>query len=199
MMGSVETAELPLTAGQLQQFERLRENPSIRTAIWCCFRVPGEVDIDRFTNSVEVLVSRHDALRIQILERPGGEPRQRIRGLPPRADLISCQNVLARSEEQFNRYIRHIMAQDRREQWGTGVYPFKFRLFRYSPTVHVLMVRLSHLAVDGIGAEILIRDLMRTYADVMAGRPSRGLSRRGFADSVVRQAVTGAPGLSTLR
>jgi hypothetical protein len=194
MTGSVNSEELPLTTGQLRHFDLLRGNPALRTGIWRCVRIPGELDIDRFTDSVETLVSRHDALRIEILERPGGEPRQRIRGLLPRADLISCQDVLARSEEQFNRYIRHIVAQEQRQKWGADAchaYPFRFRLFRYSPTVHALVVGLSHLAVDGIGAEILIRDLMRTYGDAVAGRRPRGLPRRSFADSVVQRPAAG--------
>jgi hypothetical protein len=191
MTGSVETAELPLTTGQLRHLQQVRENPAPRRAIWSCFRIPGPLDIDRLTDSVEILVWRHEALRIEILERPGGEPRQRIRGLPPRAEMISYQNVIARSEEQFNRYIRHIVAQELRQGWDANTYPFRFRLFRYSPTVHALMFSLSHMAVDAIGAEILIRDLMRTYADTMAGRTPRGLPRWGFADSVVQLATTG--------
>jgi hypothetical protein len=192
MMGSTETAELPLTTGQLQYFEMVRGKSELCIALWSCFQIPGELDIDRFTDSVETLVSRHEALRIEIVERPGGEPRQRIRGLPPRADLISCQNVIARSEEQFNRYVRHIVVQELRQEWDADAYPFRFRLFRYSPTVHALLVGLSHLAVDGIGAEILVRDLMRTYTDTVAGRAPRGLPRRKFTDSVVRQSATGA-------
>ncbi|MGP4022521.1 condensation domain-containing protein [Actinomadura sp. 3N407] len=187
MTGSGETAELPLTAGQLQHFAVIRRNPALRMAIWSCFRLPGELDVDRLTDSVETLVSRHEALRVEILERPGGEPRQRIRDLPPRAGLISCQSVLARSEEQFSRYVRHILVQEVRREWGGDAYPFKFRLFRYSPTVHTLMVGFSHMAVDGIGADLLIHDLLRTYADAAAGRTPRGLPRRGFADSVSRQ------------
>jgi hypothetical protein len=191
MIGSAETAELPLTAGQLHLFDLLRDNPARCPTICCCFRIPGELDIDRFTDSIEILVARHEALRIEILERPGREPRQRIRGLPLREDLISCQNVLARSEEQFSRYIRHIAVQEQQEDWDAGAYPFRCRLFRYGPAAHVLIVGLSHLAVDGIGAEILIRDLMRIYADILSGRPPDGLPRRGFADSVARRAATG--------
>jgi hypothetical protein len=194
MIGSAESEELPLTTGQLRYFNMLHGNPALATGIWWCVRIPGELDIGRFTDSVETLVSRHDALRIEILERPGGEPRQRIRGLPPRGDLISCQDVLARSEEQFSRYIRHIVAQELRQKWGSDEYPFRFRLFRYSPTVHALVVGLSHMAVDGIGAEILIRDLMRTYGDTLAGRAPRGLRRRAFADSVVQWAAAGGKG-----
>jgi hypothetical protein len=193
MMSSVESGELPLVTGQLRHFDMLRRNPALRTGIWWGVRIPGELDLDKFADSVETLVSRHDALRIEILERPGGEPRQRIRGLPPRADLVSYQDVLARSEEQFSRYIRHIVAQERRQKWGADAcheYPFRFRLFRYGRTVHALVLGLSHMAVDGIGAEILIRDLMRTYGDILAGRTPRGLPRRSFADSVLQRAAT---------
>jgi hypothetical protein len=193
-MGSAETADLPLTAGQLSLFGVLRENSARCPTICSCFRIPGELDIDQFMDSIEILVSRHEALRIEILERPGREPRQRIRGLPPRADLLSCQNVLARSEEQFSRYIRHIAVREQQEGWGSGAYPFRFRLFRYGPAVHVVVAAFSHLAVDGIGAEILIRDLMRTYADILAGRPPRRPPRRTFADSVARQAAAGGAG-----
>jgi len=192
-MSSAE-AELPLTAGQLCRLKLLRENFVLYPTICRCLRIPGELNIDKFTDSVEILVSRHEALRIEILERPGREPRQRIRGLPPRADLVSCQNVLARSEEQFSRYIRHIAAREQQEDWDAGAYLFRFRLFRYSPAVDVLMVALAHIAVDGIGAEILIRDLMHTYLDTLAGRTPRGLPHQRFADSVARQATTGGKG-----
>lgn len=194
MMGSLESAELPLTTGQLRYFDALRRNPALRVGVWWGVRIPGELDVGKFTDSIQTLVSRHDALRIEILERSCGEPRQRIRSLPPRADLLSCRHVIARSEEQFSRYIRHIVARELRQKWDADAYPFRFRLFRYSPTVHVLVAGFSHLAVDGIGAEILIRDLMRTYGDTLAGRPPRRLPRRAFADSVRQWAAAGGEG-----
>ncbi|MFI0351078.1 condensation domain-containing protein [Actinomadura sp. 9N407] len=190
MAGSGRGTEFPLTAGQRQHFEVMRRNPALRMAIWDCFRIPGELDIDTFTDSVEILVSRHEALRVEVLKLPDGEPAQRIRSLPPRNDLITCQNVIARSEEQFSRYIRHVMVQEQRRAWDEAAYPFRFRLFRYSPTVHALITGFSHMAVDGIGAELLIRDLMRTYADAVADRAPRGLPRRSFTDSVVRRPST---------
>jgi hypothetical protein len=197
MAGSTETMELPLTAGQSRLFELLRENSARCPTICCCFRIPGELDIDRFINSIEILVARHEALRIEILDRPGRPPRQRIRGLPPRKDLLSCQNVLARSEEQFSRYLRHVAVQEQQRDWGAGAYPFRFRLFRYGTAVRVLMVALSHLAVDGIGAEVLVRDLMRIDADTLAGRPLRGPAGPGFAELVARQSA--ASGTSSRR
>jgi hypothetical protein len=197
MTGFVESEELPLVSGQLRYLDMLRKDPAVRTGIWRCVRIAGELDIDRFTDSVETIVSRYDALRIEILDRPGREPRQRIRGVPPRADLISCQDVLARSEEQFSRYIQHVIVQEQRQRWGVDAchaYPFRFRLFRYSPTVHALVLGLSHLAVDGIGAEILVRDLMRTYADTLAGRTPRGRPRRSFAEYVTQWAAASGKG-----
>src|ERR1051326_5608341 len=88
IMSSAEE-ELPLTAGQLCRLELMREDFALYPAVCRCLRIPGELNIDKFTDSIEIVVSRHEALRIEILERPGREPRQRIRGLPSRADLIS--------------------------------------------------------------------------------------------------------------
>jgi hypothetical protein len=194
MTGAVESEELPLAIGQSRMFDALREDPALRMGMWWGFRIPGELDMDCLTDSVEILVSRHDALRIEIVERPGGEPRQRIRGVPPRADLISCQNVVARSPEQFSRYIRHIVGQEQLRKWELDAYPFRFRLFRYSPTVNALVVCFSHMALDGIGAEIAIRDLMSIYEDKLAGRTSRALPRRAFADSLLRWAAADGRG-----
>jgi hypothetical protein len=184
----------------LRHFDVLRENPARRSGIWRGVRIPGELDLDRFVDSVEILVSRHDALRIEVVDRPGEQPCQRILGLPSRADLISCQNVVARSEEQFNRYVRHIVAEENRQKWGVDTchpYPFSFRLFRYKATVHVLVVGLSHMVVDGIGTDIVIRDLLRTYGDALAGRNPRGRPGRSFADSVMQ--LTAASALEPTR
>lgn len=176
--------EIPLTAGQAQHHRVLRRNPALRMAIWSCYRLPGEVDADRFVDSVRTLVARHAALRLTLVERPGEEPRQVVRQVPEGARLVSRQHVVARSEEQFDRYVRHVVARERRRAWDPAAYPFRFRLFRYDRTVHALAVGLSHLAVDGVGADIVIRDLLRTYADAAAGRAPRGPSRPDFPDSV---------------
>lgn len=182
--------EFPLTAGQLQHYRRTREDPSLRTAIWSAYRIPGVLVVDRFIDSVESLVVRHEALRTQIIELPEGRVRQRVVPLPDRTRLLTCEKVLSRSEEQFNRYVRHLVANENAKEWDTGAFPFRFRLLRYAPHVHAFIVGFSHLAVDGVGSEILMRDLMQTYLKATGGRLSLPCRpRQRFMESVLRQAA----------
>ncbi|MEU3047370.1 condensation domain-containing protein [Streptomyces sp. NPDC006984] len=164
------------------------ENPELRTAIWSSYRISGALDIDRFIGSVEALVAGHEALRTEIFERPGGELRQRVVGPPDRARLITCKKVLSRSEDQFNRYIRHLVAGEQTKEWDAGTLPFRFRLFRYAPTVHAFVAGFSHTAVDGVGNEILMRDLMRIHREAITGHRPSSAPRRRFMESALRQA-----------
>ncbi|MEU7449793.1 condensation domain-containing protein [Streptomyces diastaticus] len=179
----------PLTSGQLQHYRTTKENPELRTAIWSAYRISGALDIDRFIDSVEILVAGHEALRTKIFERPGGELRQRVVGPPDRARLLTCKRVLSRSEDQFNRYIRHLVASEQTKEWDAGGLPFRFGLFRYAPSVHALVVGFSHTAVDGVGNEILMRDLMRIHQERVTGHTPSGPRRQRFVESALRQAA----------
>ncbi|MFI5808673.1 condensation domain-containing protein [Streptomyces sp. NPDC051561] len=166
-----------------------KENPKLRTAIWSSYRISGALDIDRFIDSVEALVASHEALRIQIFERPGGELRQRVVDPPDRARLITCERVLSRSEDQFNRYIRHLVASEQTKQWDASALPFRFRLVRYTPTVHAFVVGFSHTAVDGVGIEVLMRSLMRIHRETTTGHTPSGPPRWRFMESALGQAA----------
>ncbi|TLQ46314.1 condensation domain-containing protein [Streptomyces marianii] len=188
-MNVVDQDGFPLTAGQLQHYHMMKGNPELRTAIWSSYRISGALVIDRFIDSVDVLVARHEALRTEIVQEPGGKVRQRVVGPPDRARLLTCERVLSRSEDQFNRYIRHLVASEQTKGWDAGALPFRFRLFQYAPTVHAFVAGFSHIAVDGVGNEILMRDLMSIYREAMRGHVPSGPPRQRFVESAVRQAA----------
>lgn len=183
---------LPLTAGQIQHYGIGRRNAELRTAIWSSYRIPGALDVDRLVDSVETLVSRHEALRLQVVEEPGGELYQWVRDPPDRTELVALRQVVSRSEEQFARYVRHVTAAERARDWQPDAFPFRFRLMRYDPEVHALVVGFSHLATDGIGADLLMRDLKRIYAGGARGRVAGGQPPRSFVASAVRHAAVRA-------
>jgi hypothetical protein len=182
----------PLTAGQVQHHKTAQENPQLRTAIWSAYRISGALDVDRLSDSVERLVATHDALRIRIVSQPDGQIYQQIRDVPERKSMIVGQKVLSRSEEQFERYVRHVTARERGKPWDPEAFPFRFRLLEYGPTVHALLVGFSHLAVDGIGSDILMRHLKRLYAGSSELEPSPDQPRRSFVESAARQAAARA-------
>ncbi|MFE2972822.1 condensation domain-containing protein [Streptomyces sp. NPDC059340] len=161
-------------------------------AIWSTYRIAGALDVDRLVDSVETLVATHDALRVRIVERPDGLLHQQVRDVPERKSLVAVQKVLSRSEEQFERYVRHVTASEKGRYWDPEAFPFRFRLLEYGPTVHALLTGFSHFAVDGIGSDILMRDLKRLYVASTARGTSAGQPRRSFVESAARQAVARA-------
>ncbi|TXS61343.1 hypothetical protein EAO76_41350 [Streptomyces sp. sk2.1] len=179
----------PLTSGQSQHYRMTKENPELRTAIWSSYRIPGALDVGRFVDGVETLVAGHEALRTEIFERPDGELRQRIVDPPDRSRLITCEQVLSRSEDQFDRYVRHLVASEQTKEWEAGAPPFRFRLLRYAPEVHAFVAGFSHTAVDGVGSEILMRDLMRIHRETMRGSRPSGPPRGRFVESALREAA----------
>ncbi|MFJ3545229.1 condensation domain-containing protein [Streptomyces rubiginosohelvolus] len=162
-------------------------SPELRTAIWSSYRISGTLAVDSFIDSVATLVARHEALRTELVELPHGEVRQRLVSPPKRDDLLVRERVLARTEGQFDRYVRHSVAREQAKPWDGSGPPFRFLLLRYAPDLHAFVTGFSHLAVDGVGSEILMRDLMRIHRQTGAGRPT-GPPSRSFVESAQRQA-----------
>ncbi|MFJ5048599.1 condensation domain-containing protein [Streptomyces sp. NPDC088719] len=165
----------------------MTRHPELRTAIWSSYRISGNLAVDGFIDSIETLVRRHEALRTELVELPDGDVRQRLVSPPGRGDLLACERVLARSERQFDRYVRHAVAREQAKPWDGNGPSFRFLLLRYAPDLHAFVTGFSHLAVDGVGNEILVRDLMRIHREAVAGRPA-GPPPRRFAESAQRQA-----------
>ncbi|MFI0141842.1 condensation domain-containing protein [Streptomyces luteogriseus] len=170
----------------------MRENPKLGMAIWSTYRISGTLDVDLLVDCIKTLVVTHDALRIRIVEGPDGLLHQQVRDVPERESLLAVEKVLSRSEKQFERYVRHVTASEQVRDWKPEEFPFRFRLLEYGPTVHALLAGFSHIAIDGIGSDILMRDLKRLYATSAARGTSAGKPRLSFVKSAARQAAARA-------
>ncbi|GAA2264342.1 hypothetical protein GCM10010430_56250 [Kitasatospora cystarginea] len=115
---------------------------------------------------------QHDALRIGILDESGRDPLQWVRDEPDVKTLVDCRQVKSSSEEQFSRYVAMVLGKDLSDPWDLAVgYPFRFRILRYSPTVHAFLASFSHVALDGRGVALVLRSLWRNYEHQAAGAP----------------------------
>ncbi|WSY28914.1 condensation domain-containing protein [Streptomyces sp. NBC_00887] len=123
------------------------------------------VDLPRLAGAVAALLVRHEALRTRIAAGDDGEPRQRLcaEGLvevrvhdePDPADCgAAAEDLLASLTSRRFDYAR---------EW-----PVRFGAVRHEGRITHVVLALCHLATDGHGAEVLVRDL-------------RLLARRGSA------------------
>ncbi|MDJ0380131.1 condensation domain-containing protein [Streptomyces sp. G-G2] len=182
----------PLTEGQYNHWSGLRKNPGSRNPVYIQHRISGELDVTRFITALKGCVTDHEALRLGIATTADGEPVQWVGEVPEGTDLIDCRQVESKNEEQFGRYARNVLMADLRKDWQLAEeLPFRFRLLRYSESVHALLATFSHLAVDGTGRALFVRDLWRRYRELEAGNePVVGVPVR--FESVVQERLRAA-------
>ncbi|WP_344889283.1 condensation domain-containing protein [Actinomadura meridiana] len=155
----------PLNASQRWLGDMLQEWPDIQTAIGASYKLEGSLRVEGLIRAIEAVVKRHDALRIRM---PNDVPSvQRVLGTPSRAELVRCRQVKAESEKKFDDYIRAIYLKSLAEPFDLAVeYPFRFQLFRYGPESHALLCVFSHMAIDGRGRDLALKDLWDMFGTV---------------------------------
>ncbi|MER7771805.1 amino acid adenylation domain-containing protein [Kitasatospora sp. NPDC096140] len=126
-------------------------------------RLSGPVHEAELRRALHDLVERHESLRTVFAEADG-EPVQRILAADRARPGLAVVDTDAASLDQA------LLAEaGRGHDLGTEL-PLRATLFRLSPTEHVLLVVLHHIAGDGWSMDPLAHDLGTAYAARLAGR-----------------------------
>ncbi|MFE4972035.1 amino acid adenylation domain-containing protein, partial [Kitasatospora sp. NPDC056651] len=139
------------------------EGPTALYNLPFALRLRGALDTAALRAATADVVARHEALRT-VFPVAGGVPVQRI--LP--------------AEEARPRFLAEDCAPDdypaRRDAAAAETFdlsrelPIRITVFTLSPTEHVLLVVLHHIAADGWSLGPLLRDLATAYRARLAGR-----------------------------
>ncbi|GAA1985292.1 amino acid adenylation domain-containing protein [Catenulispora subtropica] len=130
------------------------------------FRLTGALDRDALTAALGDVVERHEILRTVYVTDDDGEPGARILPMPEAAGQVRVPVVEATSETAsaaVDAAVAHVfdLAAD---------IPVRTTLVRCSPTEHVLVVVIHHIASDGSSSAPLVRDLAAAYSARLEGR-----------------------------
>ncbi|MFG2797026.1 amino acid adenylation domain-containing protein [Streptomyces pseudovenezuelae] len=128
-------------------------------------RLTGALDEDALRRALHDVVIRHESLRTVFAE-VDGEPVQRIldaRDVRPELGVVD----VGEDADALERAVAEEAAQG--FDLGTRL-PLRATLLRLSPTEHVLLVVLHHIAADGWSMDPLARDIGAAYAARHAGR-----------------------------
>ncbi len=159
-----EATTAPLAPAQFGLWYHQHHNPNDavhhRTT---AFEIDGELDIDRLTAALNIVISRHEPLRT----------------IYPIVDDAPVQIVLAdaqlgihitASQQPFNDTngnrdaLEQALADaDTHPFFVATEVPLQAQLFVRSPTRHVLILAVSHLAVDGPSEQLLLDELTEAY------------------------------------
>ncbi|HEX2092324.1 MAG TPA: amino acid adenylation domain-containing protein, partial [Longimicrobiaceae bacterium] len=128
-------------------------------------RLRGRLDPGVLERSMRVLEQRHDALRT-VFAYEEGRPLQVVR---PGAQLPWAVVEVEGADPEVE-LERHIREETARAFDLAGGPPARATLFRLSPTDHLLLVVIHHIAADGWSMEVMIREVPAIYRALAEGR-----------------------------
>nr|WP_225443677.1 non-ribosomal peptide synthase/polyketide synthase [Lolliginicoccus lacisalsi] len=157
-------AHVPVSLAQqrmwfINQFDTTSPAYNVPLAV----RLTGELDVDGFTQSLRDVIDRHEALRT-VFPRTDDGPSQVIL---PAEDVV---NGLVPQDMPSEAVLRDRIIRIAGQGFDVQAeVPLRARLFRLSPTEHVLLVVVHHISADGFSMMPLARDIMVAYHARRAG------------------------------
>ncbi|MCX4825447.1 amino acid adenylation domain-containing protein [Streptomyces sp. NBC_01142] len=125
-------------------------------------RLRGHLDETALAQALADVVARHESLRT-VFPDVQGEPRQQIRGV---SEARPCLKISATTESGLTAALTRAAAVGL--DLATEL-PLRAELLRLSPTEHVLLLVVHHIAMDGWSAAPLAADLAQAFTARCAG------------------------------
>ncbi|MFF7949038.1 condensation domain-containing protein [Streptomyces griseorubiginosus] len=148
------------------------------------FEVTGPLDHALFGTALDHLCRRHAVLRS--VYEPGDPPLQRtVEDFRPRPRIQDLQGL---AEAEVQTAVHAAVERSVRFFDLESEVPFELELLTLSPTEHLIVGHLHHIAVDGWSIALLIDDLERVYHALERGEDPATLEPAPqYADFAVRQ------------
>ncbi len=131
-------------------------------------RLRGDLDTEALARALELLVQRHEALRVRLRTVEGCAVQEAVPGgwLPlPIEDLSELPSAEREAAQE-----ERLAAEVARPFDLSRVPLLRARLLRLEASEHVLVLTVHHIAADGWSLAILLDELARVYADLSQAR-----------------------------
>jgi len=178
--GSAEPCPLSFAQQRLWFLDQLE--PGGLYNVGEALRLTGDLDVPALSRALDAIVARHEALRTTY-RSVDGEPMQIVN--PPAPVSFPLVDLAGADPDEVRRRVD--------EEVGR---PFdllrdpmlRALLIRESPTSHVLVLSMHHIATDGWSVSILFRELAALYNAFRGGAvPALPNVRIGYADFAMWQ------------
>ncbi|MDO7929211.1 amino acid adenylation domain-containing protein [Pseudomonas sp. KFB-139] len=148
--------------------------------IGMAMEIRGEIDVPLFEKAIQLVVERHDSLRLSF-DVQDGVACQRVL---PRVD-VALEVVDLSGEQDPEKVARAYLQEEFRRPFAslTGVL-WSVRLVRCGPQLYYWLTRYHHLMTDGISVMLMGRAVEQAYNGLLIGEddPAQGPSYLSFLE-----------------
>jgi amino acid adenylation domain-containing protein len=133
-------------------------------------RFKGSLNQSMVHRALDLLVARHESLRMRIVESQGTPVVELLPVQKADFDVINLEHLTGAARDAE---MRQRQADSLRASFDLAKGPLgRFRLIRLQSDDHVLCVSMHHVAADGWSLMIVLNDFCRIYEALVAGRLS---------------------------
>ncbi|NWO06488.1 MAG: amino acid adenylation domain-containing protein [Alteromonadaceae bacterium] len=126
----------------------------------------GLFDINKFNQSIQMLIERHEIIRTNYVEDEQGVPWQVVRAPTPFQSIITDLSMFKETEQQAQLLVSLEHEQIHEFDLKTGLM-LRVAVIRKHEFEHIVVLTMHHIASDGWSMEIARREIMECYIALM--------------------------------
>ncbi|MFK0311186.1 amino acid adenylation domain-containing protein [Pseudomonas sp. NPDC090233] len=162
-------AHVPLSFAQQRQWFIWQMEPHASAyAIPRALRLHGALDLDALQGAFAHLIARHEPLRSTFAEQDG-QPVQVI-AEPSQPVIVAEPMACSDDPQECEQQIRAAVQEETQRPFDLGTGPLlRIKLLRLAADDHVLVLTQHHIVSDGWSMQIMVDELIRSYAALTTG------------------------------
>lgn len=182
------TAYMSLSPAQqrLWLVERMAAGKGSAYNMAAALRLSGALDGARLHRTLNTIVARHEVLRTAYLENGDGDPVAVIN--EPTILHLPIKDLSRLAIDEQNSAVSNILAEFSARPFDLAHAPLvRALLLALSPTQHLLLLNVHHIAFDGWSSAVFVREFVAIYEALNSGAPPLSPLAIQYADYAVWQ------------
>ena len=175
--------EMPATPQQVRLWHLNEATPNPAWNVAVRFRVSGPLDREKFERALQMLASRHEALRTSLNQNSGAVVERIVAQVVMPIEWCDLRSLAETAQEKE---VTHLSLKHACQVIDLTRPPlFRVRVLRLSEEEHILLWNAHHSICDGWSVGLLASDLMHCYGEGVLDRELTALDELDYGDYAV--------------
>ncbi len=152
---------------QLWYLEQLYPNTKAHN-VQTILRLSGALDVNYLQIALQELINRHDSLRTKVISVDGVGYQSIEQHLQLKLEIIDLSKISTKLHEEE---IDKLVCKQGLKSFNISQAPlFRLTLCKLSDVVHLLLINVHHIIIDGYSIDIIAQELGIIYDDLFSSR-----------------------------